>query len=70
MSGVFYIVISEQRGPSSVPFRHSAQSAAIAEANRLASTHGGTFLVLEAQFEVKRQDIVTRRLHDDMEIPF
>lgn len=66
----FWIVVSDSRGPACWPCRHTSQDSAIAESVRLTRTNGGKFYVMEAQLVTEKRDVVTRRLADDMEIPF
>lgn len=64
----YWIVISEQRGPTGD--RHRSQQSALDQAIRLCRVYGGDFTVLEAQMSVKKQDVSVTRLSDDMDIPF
>jgi hypothetical protein len=66
----FWIVVSAERGPAAWPCKHATQQFAIDEATRLARAHGGKFFVMEAQIVAQKQDVVVKRLADDMEIPF
>jgi hypothetical protein len=66
----FWIVYSEHRGPSQYPYRHATQQQAIDEALRLCRAHGGTFIVLQAEFMAKRVDVALTRLSDSLDIPF
>lgn len=70
MDQPFWIVVSAERGPASWPCKHASQGIAIAEATRLTRAYGGKFYVMEAQIVVQKQDVVVKRLADDMEIPF
>jgi hypothetical protein len=68
----FWIVVSENRGPSDWPCRHNTADSAFNEASRLARYHGGKFFVFECIGASAKVDIVTHKFSDnaDEEIPF
>lgn len=66
----FWIVISDERGPSESPYRHGSERDAFEEAQRLARTHSGKFYVLEAIGASVKLDVRTERFNEDEHIPF
>lgn len=63
----FWIVVSEEHGPSSRPFRHTSPDSATKEAERLCRVHGGAFFVMEAISVSRKTDVTTTKMDD---IPF
>lgn len=70
MTNKFWIVVSESRGASYCPLRHSNESSAFAEAERLARTHSGKFFVMEAKGAAAKLDVQVSRFDSDDSIPF
>jgi len=66
----FWIVISETRGASPYPHRHTAEQLAVDEAMRLTRSQGGVFYVLEAKFKAAKNDVVLTNLDSGEEMPF
>lgn len=66
----FWIVVGENNGPSSWPYRHTSEQSAITEAVRLAKSADGKFFVFEAKFSAVKNDVLLKRLSDNEELPF
>jgi hypothetical protein len=70
MSGRFWIVVSDGRGPAAWPFKHTTEADAFTEAQRLARNNTGRFFVMEAIGSSEKKDVTTVRYLDGTEIPF
>lgn len=70
MTAKFWIVVSDQRGPATWPYRHMTEISAFEEAQRLARTLTGRFFVMEAMGASEKNDVKTVRYTDHDEIPF
>jgi hypothetical protein len=71
MTARFWIVVSDQRGPSTWPHRHMVEEFAFSEAQRLAALNPGTrFFVMAAIGASESNNVKTVRYTDNDEIPF
>lgn len=70
MTNKFWIVVSETRGPSDWPCRHTSEVSAFAEAERLARTCSGKFFVMEAKGAAAKMDVQVARFGSDDDILF